>query len=83
VEGTGVAVGVAVRGTDDPNDPAFRPELETEIVERLIKEHGQWTVPQFEEEMKKEEKRLIDTRENLLRSAQPTSGYAGRRNGIR
>jgi YD repeat-containing protein len=77
VEGTGVAVGVAVRGTDDPNDPEFRPELENEVIERLIKEHGQYTVQQFEEAMKIEEKLLIENRETCFVPLKPPPNTPG------
>ncbi len=77
VEGTGVAVGVAVRGTDDPNDPEFRPELENEVIERLIKEHGKYTVQQFEEAMKIEEKLLIENRETCFVPLKPPPNAPG------
>jgi hypothetical protein len=71
VEGTGVAVGIATTGTQDPAEPGWRPEFEAEVKEEA-KEEGEELSPQeLAEVVEEEEDRLREdprTCFNLLKA---------------
>jgi hypothetical protein len=72
VEGTGVAVGIATTGSQDPSEPGWKSEFEAEL-----KAEEELTPQELVEIVAEEEERLREEPETCFNLLKPPSGGNG------
>ena len=76
VEGTGVAVGLAVTGSQDPDEPGFRQEL-IEEKEKHLKEKGEFSPEALAKVVEEVEKELREEPRTCFVLLSPPPGTPG------